>query len=134
MATEEMPKDVRCAVFTLYTVLGIGVFQTIVYASAMSTMTTGLLGHCLVWVVIYRISKGRNWARILYLILIVFSVLLAAGAALHGFEIPAHLIPSTIGGWTLSLTATAAEIVAMILLFGKPASRWFDAEAGARFR
>ena len=134
MPAVEIPQDVKWAVFILYASLGIGVFQTVVYASEMSRMTTELLVHCLAWVVIYRISKGRNWARILYLILLVFTLLSAVGAALHGFKIPAHLIPSTIGGMILSLTATVADIVAMILLFGKPASRWFDAEARANIR
>ena len=127
MPDVEMPQNVKRAVFILYVSLGLGVFETIVYASEMSGMAGGLLAQCLVWVVIYSISKGRNWARILYLILVVFTLLLAMGATLHGFEMPSHFIPTT-GSMILNLIAGVADIVAMVLLFGRFASRWFRAE------
>ena len=123
-----MPKNVKWAVFLLYTILGIEVLQTIVYTSEMNRMTIELLVHCFFWVVIYRISKGRNWARILYLIFVVFGLLFAVGATLHGFEVPARLIPTTTGGMILDLTEKAAEIVATTLLFVNQASPWFKAK------
>ena len=124
-----MPKNVKWAVSLLYTILVIEVIQTIVYTSEMNRMTIELLVHCFFCVVIYTISKGRNWARILYLIGLVFGLLFAVGATLHGFEAPARLIPTTTGGMILDLTEKAAEVVATTLLFVNPASPWFKANS-----
>ena len=123
---DDMPQNVKWAVCLLYTVTAIEVLQTIIYTSEMNRMTIGLLVHCFFLVVIYRISKGRNWARVFYLVSVIFVLLFAVGAALHGFEVPAHRLPTTTGGIILGLTEKLAEIVATVLLFIRPASQWFQ--------
>ena len=115
----DKPQEVKWAVFLLYTNLGIGVVQTVAYASDGARMVLELFSACLVWALVYSISKGRSWARILYLIIVVFSVLVATGVALHGFEV--HRSSSLF----LDLASGVAVAAGLVLLFGKPASQWF---------
>ena len=124
----DMPQEVKWAVFLLYTSLGLGVFQTVIYASDMAGMALELLSGCFVWVLIYSISRGRNWARILYLMIVVFGLLMGTGTALHGFELGVHRSSSLF----LVLFSMVADIVALIFLYGKSVSQWFEAKAKYR--
>lgn len=116
-----MPESVRWAVRVMYASLGLSVFTTIMYAPEMGRMSGELLDCCLFWVVIYWCSKGRNWARILYSLLVVGGVLLRVGATFHGFELPVRS-----AGFVV--IQSVAGIAAVALLFEKSASQWFEGE------
>ena len=116
----DKPQSVRWAVFLLYTALGIDVFGTVVYATEAKRMMSDLFVLCLTWVVIYRISRGRNWARILYLVGCVLGLLVAAASVLHGFEVPGLVIR------TLDYFSATAYLSAAALLVGRSSAKWFE--------
>lgn len=80
----------------------------------------GLYSAVVVWL-LYKIGRRRNWARIVYLVLAMINYLtMASDWRSYVYSYREH------PGWIwVDLTGTAAELVALCLLFCRPANDWF---------
>jgi hypothetical protein len=87
-------------------------------------VAVGVFGAALFGLVAYlniSILRGRNWARVLTLILVLFNLLL--------FAIEPADAGVTVIEWLTYGISTLMDIVAMVLLFTQPAAGWFRAAA-----
>ena len=121
------PRNVAVAVAILCVVLAYwlvsGVAQT-VYATVTPPLSRsivyafGLAGVCVNAFFIYKIFKGRNWARVIYSVFVLLAVLFAV----RGFAAFLGRSPA----WAmLSLVGHLAQAVALVLLFTKSSGAWF---------
>jgi membrane-bound ClpP family serine protease len=72
----------------------------------------------ILWLFIYMIGRGRNWARIAFLVLFIIGIPLSVLPLLQS------LSASPISG-LLGIAQTAIQVVALVFLFQKPSSDWF---------
>lgn len=119
------PEKVGTAVKLLYITLGIGVLRSIMEASMQAQMaspafvmfiTFFVLG--IMWLFIYLIGKGRNWARITFLVLFIIGIPFSVLPLLQS------LAANPISG-LLGIGQTVIQIIALVFLFQKPSSDWF---------
>ena len=121
----ETPKKVVTAVRLLYFMIAIGVIRTsmtvIRHADVRSPyflIFIKLAVYATILFIIYQISKGKNWARWLILVVVTIAFPLAI---LPIFDLIAlHPFDTLLGFLQLAL-----YIVAMVFLFHKSASSWF---------
>ena len=119
------PKKVGAAVKLLYITLGIGVLRSIMEASMHAQMaspafvmfvTFFVLG--IMWLFIHMIGKGRNWARITFLVLFIVGIPFSILPLLQS------LAAAPISG-LLGIGQTVIQVIALVFLFQKPSSDWF---------
>jgi hypothetical protein len=114
------PEKVGTAVKLLYINLGIGVLSGIMEALMHAPMTlvfvTVILGT--MWLLTYMIGKGRNWARITFLVMFIIGLPISVPFLLLSFA--ENLISALLG-----IGQTTIQIIAMVFLFQKPSSDWF---------
>jgi hypothetical protein len=125
--TNQRPKGVHTAVIILWVTVGIGVLDKFLAVLA-KTAHTGfsmqfitMVGSMAVLIVM--IGQRRNWARITFLVLYLFGLILTVPA------LPALLILLRVRplSFFLTLALTVLQTVALILLFQREASEWFRA-------
>jgi len=119
------PKEVETALKILYISLGIGFLAGIIKASSAAQ---GLLASpalvmffvfCIVgmqWLFISWIGKGRNWARITFLVVFIIGIPFLP-VFLNFDKDPFSAL--------ISIGQTVLQIIALIFLFQKPSSNWF---------
>jgi hypothetical protein len=119
------PPRVGTAVKLLYITLGIGVLRSIMDASMYTEMASpafvmlisffvlGVMGFF-----IFMIGKGRNWARITFLVFFIISIPFAAFPLMQ--SVGANPISGRIG-----IIIIIIQIVALVFLFQKLSSDWF---------
>jgi FtsH-binding integral membrane protein len=119
------PEKIRIAIKLLYITLGIGALRSIMEASVNTQIASPvfvmLITFCvlgIMWLLIYKIGKGRNWARITFLVLFVIGVPFSVLPLLRS------LAANPISG-LLGIGQTVIQIIALVLLFQKPSSNWF---------
>ena len=119
------PQKVTIAVTLLYITLGIGVLRGIIEASMLAQIappafvmlvTFFVLG--IMWLFIYMIGEGRNWARITFLVLFIIGIPFSVLPLLRS------LAANPISG-LLGIVQTALQLIALVFLFQKPSSDWF---------
>ena len=85
---EKVAKGLRTAVILLWASLALGVVRTVMQIMAQDT-TEKIMGGFIIatpiilivaWL-IYKISKGKEWARIAYLIIFIIGITPAVGEA-----------------------------------------------------
>ncbi len=122
----EQPSKVGTAVTLLYATLGIGIIRSIIessrYAEASSVgyviyIMFSVFG--LMWFLFYMIGKGRNWARITFLILFILGVP-------SSIFIIQSLTHNPISG-ILGIAQVVMQSVALVFLFQGGSSVWFKA-------
>ena len=87
-------------------------------------MILGVLALAFALYLINRINTGRNWARILCLVLTILSV----AFSLAGFQQQIELAPLTT---SLGLANLGLNVVALVFLFQHRSSDWYR-QIGAR--
>ena len=119
------PVKVGTAVILLYISLGIGILRGIMEASMLvqiaspafvMLVTFFVLG--IMWLFIYMIGEGRNWARITFLVFFIIGIPFSVLPMLQS------LAANPISG-LLGIGQTALQIIALVFLFQKPSSDWF---------
>jgi hypothetical protein len=76
------------------------------------------VGFLIVWWILSSIGKGKNWARIVQLVLFVFGIL----GVLMVFRMPQEVSAII---WLLYAVQMGLNLWGMILLFSAPANAWF---------
>jgi hypothetical protein len=124
----ERPKKVQNAVTILYVTLGIGIVRAVIEASANAQMAgVGFLIFITVLVfavmvfLIAMIGRGRNWARITFLVLFLLGLLPSILPLIRSFKL------SPISG-ILGLAQMVLQVVALVFLFQQESSVWFRAK------
>lgn len=120
------PRQIRWAAFLLWTSLALGVVNLALQkASGAQSPEGGALEWVvsLVVVLIYvlftvLISAGRNWARIVFLILFVIG-------AIPYFFFLNQIFAQSIAAGTIGLSQELLQFGALLLIFMKPGSVWF---------
>lgn len=74
----------------------------------------------LMWLIAAKIGQGRNWARILYLVLFLIGAPFSLGPLMQSLQ------TSPLSG-ILGIVQLGAQVVVAIFLFQKPSADWFDA-------
>lgn len=119
------PEKVGTAVKLLYITLGIGVLRSIMEASMHAQMvsptfvmfiTFFVLG--IMWLFIYMIGRGRNWARITFLVLFIIGIPFSVLPLLRSLAV------NPISG-LLGIGLMVIQIVALVFLFQRASSDWF---------
>lgn len=123
----ETPAKVVTAVRMLYMLIAIGIVRTsmtvlrhVDVRSPYFLISIKLLVYAVTLVLIYQISKGKNWARWLLLAFVAIAFPLSI---LPIFDSMAHNPLDTL----LGFLQLGLYIVAMIYLFNGRVSRWFSA-------
>ena len=138
------PERVETAVILLYGTLAMGVLRVVLESSTSRQTYQSLfkLGDQVapvprpIWVVLFvgiaalviiwgtflisMIAKGRNWARITFLVLFILGVPLSISPLLKS------LATNPVSG-LLGLVQAALQLIALVLLFQKTSSAWFVA-------
>jgi hypothetical protein len=121
----EKPTAVSTAIKLLYATLVIGALRSSLEwsrltqaASAGSVLSVTLLTVTLLVWLIYKMDRGRNWARITFL---VFFIL---GTPLSVAPLVKSLSYSPASG-VLGLLQVGLQAVALFMLFGRNARSWF---------
>jgi len=121
----QRPREITLATRLLWVTLLLGVLNSMLQWSHLRevgsvgfilTVQGGTL-FVMVWLVI-QISRGRNWARILFLLLFV------AGIALEPRVVLASLTISPVGG-AIALVQILMQLVSFYLLFVSPGRAWY---------
>ena len=119
------PSKIGTAVTLLYIGAGVGILNAILYPSLLIkgkpltvyTIICLAIGFGIGLLLIFMIGKGRNWARITFLVLFILSQ--PATVSLTMRE-SAHLISLLLG-----IAHGIISIVALVFLFQRPSSEWF---------
>lgn len=128
--TPTIPYTVRRAIKLLYIALIAGALMILVTflwdvqrGKAQEIFkTTGvigiILGYLFYWFLIDWIARGRNWARILFLVLTLFNILFFLVTFQHQFQ--SDPLQELMG-----LSVLGTNLVALILLFQRTSSDWY---------
>ena len=116
------------AVTILYVTLAIGIVRAVMEASANAEiagvgvlMFSTLVVFAVMVFFIAMIGRGRNWARITFLVSFLLGLLPSILPLIRSFDI------SPISG-VLGLAQVVLQIVAMVFLFQQESSAWFKAK------
>jgi len=127
----QRPPLVARAVQLLWISFVIGLIGTFVHETVatslewiITTVFVAVYSAVVVWL-LYKIGRRRNWARIVYLVLAMISYLMMAlDWRSYYYSYWDH------PGWiVLDFMGIAAELVALGLLFCRPANAWFRARS-----
>lgn len=126
-----MPPKIVTAVRMLYLLIAIGIVRTgmtvirhVDVRSPYSLIITKLLVYAVTAFLIYQISRGRNWARWLLLLIVTIALPLSI---LPTFDAISHNPVHTL----LGFLQLGLYIVAMVFLFQRSTSSWFRKVPGS---
>jgi len=129
--SEPKPKELALAVNALWASLAVGLVKLLIDHARLGSMAPPLLTNftlvftfVLMALLIFKISHGRNWARITSLVLFLFGLLPAVPIMLREF------VNSPVTG-ALSLAQAAIQAFAFYLLFFSAAAEYFKKKAAA---
>lgn len=100
-------------------------------ASIVGGIVGLLITVALYLVVIIGLSKGKNWARILGIVLVIISIVLSLGGTGIGIALG---VPLTAGGalgvvaLLLSILQLAVDVYWLVLAFNRSVARWFSGD------
>jgi len=127
-ALSERPSKVALAVKLFYLVVGVGIVRAIMtimrHADVRSPyflIYTKLIIYAGSLYLIYQLSKGKNWARWLLVVIFIIAVPLVI---LPVFVSYSHNPVDTL----LGFIQTALYIIGLVFLFHRSSSSWFGAE------
>lgn len=127
--TDSRPDKITSALRLLYLTIGMGFFRSLMVISSQSQayksasewfgiISSTLLVFGIFWILIRLIGMGRNWARIIFLVMFLFS-----------FPYSLYQLVVGLSGYSLYRILGFAQIVmqavAMILLFQRQSSDWY---------
>jgi len=121
----QKPQSVKTAVNLLWASLAVGLVKMLMDLSNLSAIAPpAFTNFVLIFVfafnafLIFKISAGRNWARITFLVLFVIGMLPALPLMLGEFS-----RAPVVGA--LSVAQVGLQVYALFLLFTQPGSAWY---------
>ena len=121
----QKPRPIVTAVNLLWASLAVGLVKMLMDFSNLSTVAPAAFTNfilvftfALSGFLIFKISAGRNWARITFLVLFIIGVLPALPIVFGEFS------RSAVVG-ALSVAQIGLQVYALFLLFTQPGSGWF---------
>lgn len=121
------PPKVAIAVKLLYATLGIGIIRSIIESGRLAEkasmpfiLVVQFITFGSLWFFIYMMGKGRNWARITFLVIFILGVPLSILPMIQS------LTHNPVSG-VLGLGQVVMQVVALVFLFQGEASSWFKA-------
>jgi hypothetical protein len=121
------PRQVVWATSLLWTSLALGLFTTVLdwsYERSLAPVSKLVSDLALTFLflsfLIWKISQGRNWARIVYLVLFLF------GGVFY-FTFAAAAIRRSTAVAFLTILQGVMQFAALVLVFGVPGKDWFKA-------
>ena len=121
----QKPQSVGTAVNLLWASLAVGLVKMLMDFSNLSTVAPAAFTNfilvftfALIGFLIFKISAGRNWARITFLVLFIIGVLPTLPIVFGEFS------RSAVVG-ALSVAQIGLQVYALFLLFTQPGSGWF---------
>jgi len=125
----EKPRAVAVAVYLLWATLALAVLRFVLDWASLSAAPNAMLVAGIIAVVLalyaflyVMISAGRNWARIMLLVLVAADVILSAPNVANEFG-RAPLVSS------LAIGASGLQVLGLFLLFTSPGKTWFGKRA-----
>jgi hypothetical protein len=125
LPTAQKPQSVITAINLLWASLAVGLVKMLMdfsnlSAAAPAAFTNFILifTFALIGFLIFKISSGRNWARVTFLVMFIIGVLPTLPIVLVEFS------RSAVVG-ALSVAQIGLQVYALILLFTQPGSSWF---------
>lgn len=124
-ANAERPREVTRAVQFLFSSLAIGLLNAMFHlaqrtsgAPLVFALLIVIAFFGLLFFLVMKISAGRNWARIILLVLVLFGI---------PFAIPAYLeeVRRNVLSGTLSIIVSILQLIGTYLLFTKQSNLWF---------
>jgi hypothetical protein len=123
----ERPIQVTRAVWLLWTVLALG--TVVNFIRPQGAVPMGMLMAIVIWLLstaiyvlfIVKIAAGRNWARIVYLVLTLLGFLFIPVS----WSVLVEVMKSSVLYTVVYFLNTAISVYALYLLFTKPANAWF---------
>ena len=131
------PQKVNTAVKLLYASLGLGIISSVLFPPGLDEVSsfgsalndslfiffTAGLTFGLIWLLIYMTGKGKNWARITFLIFFIIGIPLS----IVTFPLFLLLSDTPVIDGSLFLVQTGMDLVALVFLFQGESSAWFKA-------
>lgn len=121
----ERPKHITVAIWILWISLALGVPGALIdYGrvededAVMVSLVTGVLAFALGVALNIFIARRHNWARIVYLVLLLLSLAVLPFVIPEWMEHPPY-------EWALNIASTVLDSIVIYLLFTKPGSLWF---------
>jgi len=121
----EKPGEVTNAVRLIYAGVAVGIINTIADFAYLSSLVSSKLlifqmtfTYVIIILLAFNISRGRNWARIIFLIVFLFGLPASIPSLIS------HFTRSPSAGWLMLLTILF-QMTANVLLFQKPSNAWF---------
>lgn len=121
----QKPQPIVTAVNLLWVSLAVGLVKMLMDFSNLSGMAAAaftnfilIFTFALIAFLIFKISAGRNWARITFLVMFIIGVLPTLPIVLGEFS------RSAVVG-ALSAAQIGLQVYALFLLFTQPGSSWF---------
>lgn len=111
---------VLVAIYNYFTKLASGAVND-EHISVALVLTINIVTILIMFFFIYKISQGRNWARIIYFILFMIGLLIMP------FTIPV-LLEQDLLVFSVLIIQTIIQIIAWILLFQKETTAWFKTQ------
>ncbi|MCX5694626.1 MAG: hypothetical protein NT014_05865 [Candidatus Omnitrophica bacterium] len=93
----------------------IGAAEGIPFASVVLVL---IFVSAIIWLLVYKISQAKNWARIVYLILF------AIGNCATFWPLIVSVLEHPVSG-LLGIVQAVLEIIGMVLLFSASSNQWF---------
>ncbi len=122
--TEDRPSQVSAAVSLMWGIWAAGLLYVLVInsnyikSSGLPAIAIVIALGALNVLLIYNVARGRNWARVTYLILFIMDL-----PAIPKIVLPMFSRSVVFG--MLNLGAHVVRLVVICLLFTKPSSNWF---------
>ena len=124
-ASAERPRPVSTAVQFLVSSLAIGLIAAILRLTQRASGATMILAmliviafFALLFFLVMKISAGRNWARIVCLVLVLLNLPFAIST--YPQEVRTHVVSGT-----LSIIIVILQVIGTYLLFTKQSNLWF---------
>jgi len=124
-ANAERPREVTRGVQFLASSLAIGLLNSVFHlgqrtsgAPMFLALLIVILSFGLLFFLVMKVSAGRNWARIIVLILVLFGIPFAIPAYLH--EVRRNVLSGT-----LSIIILLMQLSGTYLLFTRKSNLWF---------
>jgi len=120
------PKEIRLGIRCLWAALAMGLINSIVHIFRFGTLVSPVI-LCSTFVLtflfsaffLYKISQGRNWARVIYLILLLLGIANTLSGLADEFSRDPVMA-------AISALRVIVLLYAMYLLFTYPSDAWFE--------